>query len=444
MVDQVSIAAVRVHIATTFDELLALRSEWLALETASSVALPFQTWEWAVAWWRHFREDRISVRDRLRVCVVRDTSGRVLGIAPLVLTERPAVGPVRLRYLQFMGADPNITEIRSMLWLPGHERQCYEAVRECVATHAGEWDWIAWDGLGSQVGSAGTLSANLSSVEEKSAFVLELRPTWDSQKTDLRRNIKQSLRKCYNSLRRDGLASSLEIVDRPMAIADALNDFFRLHGERARLKSGPPHLDVFESPQARTFLTEACLRLAQRGVARVFRLRVGDQVVATRIGFEMGQALYLYYSGWDPAFGKYSVMTTLVAEVIQDAIDRGVHSVNLSTGKDVSKMRWGPDEVSYIRGVELSSRLAARARYFGYQAVSWPGARNLARLVMPGLLFRRSQTPPAGSRRTPSLPLMKLHAVTAVIGATVALDLLDSVLDGKVLSLSGLFAQFLG
>jgi hypothetical protein len=96
-------------------------------------------------------------------------------------------------------------------------------------------------------------------------------------------------------------------VDDPLAIDGALPEFFRLHTARARLEGAPPHPDVFESSQARAFVGEVCQRLGYRGVVKVFRLWVDNQVVATRIGFELGQSLYLYYSGWDPAFGKYSV-----------------------------------------------------------------------------------------------------------------------------------------
>src|SRR5215469_801631 len=86
----------------SFEQLLALRPDWHALEIESDGLLPFQTWEWCVAWWRHLREDSMGLRDLLRVCVIRDAEGQALGIAPLILTERPAFGPVRLRHLQLI------------------------------------------------------------------------------------------------------------------------------------------------------------------------------------------------------------------------------------------------------------------------------------------------------------------------------------------------------
>jgi len=379
-----------VELVTTFERLLALRSEWLALEEASGTLLPFQTWEWSVAWWTHFREDRASVRDHLRVCVVRGTDDRVLGIAPFLLTERPAAGPLRLRYLQLMGADNNVTEVRAMLCRRGSELQCYAALREFFKTQSNDWDWIVWNGLDHHPSGADEMPGrDLIGVEKTFAFMLPLPPTWSELKKGLRRNIKESLRKCYNSLERDGLTVQLETVDCPRAVDRALADFARLHTERARMRNTPVHPDVFEWPPARAFLGEVCQLFAQRGVTRIFRLWAGNRVVATRIGFELGQSLYLYYSGWEPAFGKYSIMTRLLCEVIKYAIDRGMTSVHLSFGRDVAKTRWSPIEVAYLHGVELSARPAARALYLSYAWMNRPPSRDIVRRHMPRVLFRR-------------------------------------------------------
>jgi hypothetical protein len=106
----------------------------------------------------------------------------------------------------------------------------------------------------------------------------------------------------------------------------------------------------------------------------------------------MANTLYLYYSGWEPAYGKYSVMTTLHAEIIQHAIARGLSSVHLSTGKDVSKTRWGAHEVSYVSGVQLASRPSSQAKYVAYQASLRLGLARTARAIAPALFIRRSTT----------------------------------------------------
>jgi CelD/BcsL family acetyltransferase involved in cellulose biosynthesis len=126
--------------------------------------------------------------------------------------------------------------------------------------------------------------------------------------------------------------------------------------------------------------------MAQRGHAHVFQLKIGGAVVATRVGFSFGRTLYLYYSGYDPAWAKYSVMTTAVAEAIKWAIARGFDIVNLSTGNDVSKTRWGPEEKLFhsvvLQAPTARARLATRL-YRGllhYKDGGSPLARLLAGL----------------------------------------------------------------
>jgi CelD/BcsL family acetyltransferase involved in cellulose biosynthesis len=139
-----------------------------------------------------------------------------------------------------------------------------------------------------------------------------------------------------------------------------MSEFFRLHTARARSNRGPRHPDHFASPRARAFLQALTCDLLAEERFMICRLRVGKDVVASRLIFLSGGCFYLYHSGFDPAWWRYSVSTTLTAECIKLAIARGAHTVNLSTGRDASKLRWGPEE-HLIGGVAFSSR-AARSR----------------------------------------------------------------------------------
>lgn len=135
------------------------------------------------------------------------------------------------------------------------------------------------------------------------------------------------------------------------------------------------------SPAAREFLVDVCRRFADRGTLRIFSLKIRDKTVATRIGFANGDSLYLYYSGFDPRFARYSIMTTTVAEAIRYAIEHGFRSVNLSTGSDVSKTRWRPNVFKYQQAVILSpSRRATwthEAYHLALRAAEQPSVRSL-------------------------------------------------------------------
>ena len=86
--------------------------------------------------------------------------------------------------------------------------------------------------------------------------------------------------------------------------------------------------------------------MARAGDLRLFQIRVGGRIVAVRIGFALGDQLYLYFSGYDPDYGPYSIMTTLMAETLQWAHGNGVALVNLSSGVDRSKTRFRPEMIA--------------------------------------------------------------------------------------------------
>lgn len=379
-----------VEVVRAESDLRALRPEWDALFERAGDGLPFQTHEWAVAWWCHFRRDDAALRDELRVHVLRDAAGRARAIVPLMRSERPARGPLRLRSLQLLGADPNLTEIRRPLVEAEDEAPALRRLVARLDQREEAWDWVVLGGLRAAVPAADALLPGRGHWSgETPAYVLPLPDSWEQLRARLRRNIRESLRKCYNSLARDRHGFEFALAERPAEVEAALEIFFDLHRRRAELPARVAHPDCFAAPAARRFLRDVCAGLATRGAARVFVLRVDGAPAAARVGFVFGEALYLYYSGYDPRWAPFSVMTTTLAEALRWAISAGLRSAHLSTGRDVSKTRWGPEERVYrdatLVHVGLRSRLAHGAFTRAFRARHHPLVRALA-----GRVLRRS------------------------------------------------------
>jgi CelD/BcsL family acetyltransferase involved in cellulose biosynthesis len=198
-------------------------------------------------------------------------------------------------------------------------------------------------------------------------YVLDLPTDWESLRKSLKRNIRESLRHCYNSLKRDNLQFTFTTLSEVQDIQAGVDTFLRLHALRAGLAGAVMHPNHFASADSQAFLRDVCARLAARGMTRVFQLVINGEPVATRIGFVLGDTLYLYYSGYDPAWSKYSVMTTTLAEIIKFAIGQGIRTVNMSPGTDISKTRWGPREIAITRMIQVDKRLRSRAARFLYE-----------------------------------------------------------------------------
>ena len=183
--------------------LKSLAPEWDDLFFRAKASLPFLTAAWSISWWKHLAKEDFTARDGLRVFAVRDGEDLV-AVAPMILTEHPGVGPFRIRVLQFLGPDWNITELRGILCHSDYEGRVVAALAESFAG-GGDFDWIQWGGLRQGGGGEAALAgAHVTWTRDSSVPVLTIPESWEAFRAGLKRNIRKSLRKCDNSLRRDG------------------------------------------------------------------------------------------------------------------------------------------------------------------------------------------------------------------------------------------------
>ena len=301
---------------------------------------------------------------------------------PLILT-RKRFGPLTVGALALVGADPALTELRNPLVVPGYERATVRTVHELLASMPG-WDWIQWNGVSAALAEALRLEAAPRWLETLDDYVVDLPASWPEYLATLSRKMRKNLR--HEPLRRDGYDFELVVAREAVEVHAALIRFLELHTLRATMTSGTPHPDRFTTRPLRAFLEAACGRLAKRDALRLFQLRIAGQIVASRIGFVLGDSLYLYYSGFEPAWAQLAVMTTTMAEVMRYAIASGLRSINLSLLAEHSKLRWRPRRVDFYSALvhrdSLRSRLACRAHHMTMSGQGMPG-RLLKHLLQP-------------------------------------------------------------
>jgi hypothetical protein len=342
----------------------ALETEWKELFEASQTQNPFLSWEWISTWAQHF------CGDRLRTIVVRK-GVRTIAAAPFYL-NRYLIGPgLHASALQLLGPKElhNLFEIREVLAIPGHERIAMEAVLNRALDVPG-WDWIELSAVGGQLAVWDEIlnQPHLSGLEVDreplvSIPLMALEPSWEAQRKVMKRNIKESIRHCYNALRRDnheqvfvpdgGLSNPIEAAKR----------LVELHHRRSKVQSRRWHRDNFADDSVRAFEVDALSRMHGSGHARFAELAIDGNIVASRACLEAHGALYFYYSGFDPLWWKYSVMTLVVTEAIKDAISRALSTVNFSPGLDDSKSRWGVTLATMQTFVLVRDQPQNRLRY---------------------------------------------------------------------------------
>lgn len=359
------------------EDFAALRNEWKSLDQSLSPRTPFTSPSWHELWWTHFRRQSRLARDEFLACGLRDDVGRLVAVAPLMRTDRPSFGVLRLREIQFFGADPNVTELRGPICKPEDQAEVLRALSNHFATTNEKWNWIRWQGVRRDLlerSNALDEFPRFRWVRAVPAYILALPTAWPLFESALTRRVRKKLRACYKSLARDNHIIDFRVIRNSKDLAEPLDLFYSLHRARTQVR----YFDVFSDPRARAFFNQYASDAAARDELRIFQLAFNGVVVATRVGFSFGRELYLYHSGNDPAWDKYSIMTTLLAEIMKWAIGEGVQVLNLSTGNDRSKTRWKPTEIIYSDGVEVAPGLAGDRISRAYEFLreqSHPGSK---------------------------------------------------------------------
>lgn len=364
------------------EALVALSAEWESLEAEIRPRTPFTSPLWTGLWWKHFRQNRTLVRDEFFCHTLRDRSGQLVAVAPLMVRHWPAVGPVRIRLLQFFGADPSITEIRGVICYPDRQDEVIGALAKYLLGRKDRWDVFWWTGIKRESSAYNALVTRRELITdcELPAYILRLPDTWDKLRANVSSNMRKNIRKSYEFLERDGHSLTFRAIAQPKAVPAALERFFILHAARADVAGMIQHPNKFASPRNRRFCAEYAQRMADCGQLRLFELEIDGNVVASRMGFIFDSELYLYFAGYNPKWRKYSVMTTLMSETMKWAIDGGIQTVNLSTGKDLSKVRWRPTQVVYQNALQVAPTIRGRLSFLAYDAlVRRPRLRTLER-----------------------------------------------------------------
>jgi CelD/BcsL family acetyltransferase involved in cellulose biosynthesis len=310
-----------------------------------------------IPWWKHFSRCRqMLFHDEFFCHVVWGDDGRLVAVVPLTRTSFPGIGPPVLRMVQFFGHDPDFTERRGVICRPQDEAPVVEALVQHFLDKRGEWDVFRWAGLSLATDTYGAFRSPCAfrARSDVPDFVVDLPKSWEDLRLKVSANMRKNLRKPYEFLKRDGFAIALRVTERPDGVAAALERFLALHAARAEAVGMIFHPNRVVQPRDRAFFASYLHSAADRGELRIFELEIGGAVIASRVAFLFGRDLYLYFSGYDPAWKTYSVMTVLMAEMFKWAFAHGVERVNLSTGHDQSKVRWKPREVRFHNALQVS------------------------------------------------------------------------------------------
>ncbi len=320
----------------------SLRGEWNELLAGSPTRSVFLRWEWLCGWWRHLGRET-----DLRILVVRDGAGTLVGLAPLCI-DRAGGGPWE-RTVSFLGTTYISSEYLDLIAAPGREEEVAAAAWNALMERSGEWDRIVLTDLcetSSVLRFWGRVGHSLQFLVERTPCqecpYIELPRTLDEFWSRLSPTMRATVRRKTRKMEEAGVR--YETIGDPAAIESGLDTLYDLHGQRwaARKLAGK-----FRHQAVRAFHKELTRTMGNGACQKMAALAHGERVIGALYWLEYAGVVSFYQMGYVPtspdpglSWSYYSPGTMLLGRCMQDAVTNGFAEFDFLRGYEAYKRRW--------------------------------------------------------------------------------------------------------
>jgi CelD/BcsL family acetyltransferase involved in cellulose biosynthesis len=305
------------------EDLSALRDEWTILGERSGNL--FGTWEWNSLWWKHFGRGR-----PLLTAACRDESGTLVGLLPMYVAGN--VG--RLRVVRTLGHGH--ADRLGPICCPEDRPRVAQALRLALRSKPWRNALVLAEQLPAEESWSALLGAR--TLAHQSSPVLELTTSdWEEFLATRSANLRQNLRRKERRLMHDH-AGRYRLIEDAETLPRALDVLFELH--RMRWGNDAAREFAGSEPFHRAFAARAL----ERGWLRLWLMDADERTVAAWYGFRFGGADWLYQTGRDPAWERYSVGSVLLGHTIRSCVEAGLGRYHFLRGDEAYKSRFASDD----------------------------------------------------------------------------------------------------
>jgi CelD/BcsL family acetyltransferase involved in cellulose biosynthesis len=309
------------------ESLDAVAAEWSEVVKSLDEPLPFVTPVWQHVWLRHFQGARET-----RFYTARDESGRLLGVVPLVCDGERA---------EFVG-HYSICDYMDAAVTPGAEGPFWQAVLAMLCNDDGLREIELRGVLESsptlvQIEScADACGWRIEREDEAISPWVELPDSWDGYLATLSKKDRHEMRRKMRRLDTAGGEVRFQIITGAAEGCAQLDRLFHL------MRISNHHKEEFlDRPGMEAFFRDVTAAMADAGMLRLYTLTFDAEAVAMVLNFDIGGRLYMYNSGYDPAYSHYAVGLMSKALLLRDAIENGRVAVDFMRGDESYKYDLG-------------------------------------------------------------------------------------------------------
>lgn len=262
---------------------------------------------------------------------------RVIGIAPLMFTGNTA---------SIIG-NPDVCDYADFIVAPGKGNIFCEALLnelvkrriELLSLESVRPDSVV---MTSMKETAGHQGYQVSCTEEEVTLERDLPATWDEYLQILSAKQRHEVRRKLRRLEEAGTINFCFIED--AALVPGFMDIFLKQFVESRTDKA-----IFMTAEMEKFFRSMVDAISRAGLLRLSILELDNIPVATLIAFDYNDNVYLYNSGYDPAYSYLSVGVLSKALCIKDSIERGRKRFDFLKGDERYKYHLGGQEVQLYK-----------------------------------------------------------------------------------------------
>lgn len=322
-----------VHDLAGFD---ALAGEWDRLLSRSISVVPFLRHDYLRLWWSTLGGGEWS-RGEMWVGVGRDSSGQMLGIAPLFWGESPASPPA----LRLMGSI-EVSDYLDLIVPAEQADTMARAVLDALASD-GPKDWSILD-----LYNVPDQSPSLQALQKAAAAqgwkrvterlqpcpVIRLDADWETYLARLDKKQRHELRRKLRRADTNPEPVEMRLVEPGRDVGAAIDDCLRL-------MATDPDKAAFLTPAMRTFFAALIHEGIDDHWVQLAFLDVGGVPAAAYLNFDHAGRIWVYNSGINPDFLPLSPGWVLLGRLIEWAIRNGRQEFDFMRGDEEYKSRLG-------------------------------------------------------------------------------------------------------
>lgn len=324
---------------------------------------PYQQPGWTQAWWRAFGNGETELHTLRK-------DGRLTALLPMMRRNKILESPANCHTPAFnlLAEDRHGTEALA------------RALFESEPTHVS---------ITSLDQSHPTLAACLDAAEEagyrvvvkpfQRSLYIDVSGDWLAYQSALGDNMVRNLKRSLRQLEREGRVA-VDVITGGEQLDERLREAFLVENSGWKGAAGT---SILSDPHTQRFYTAVGRWAAERGILRLFMLRVDRRPLAMCLALQEHGVCHLLKAGYDPAYGRYSPGSLLMQSVIRGCFEARLSRIELNGDADPYKLSWAKATRDYQRLEAFAPTVAGQLAWASFTYSRPVTSRVRAHLGLP-------------------------------------------------------------